>query len=174
MNWDAVGAVGEILGALGVIVSLAYLALQIRKSDQTARAESLQALWDGARDRSFNPQFADPEIGDLFAKGLTDFDSLSKSEKRRFQWLFTEHIFQAQQAYDLFQSNLIEEVDYQAWIYYTSTLLQTPGGTAVWRYVENTITPTIKNVLNQFLVDNPNTPSWIELNPFFNETIGED
>ena len=66
--WDASGAIGEILGAAGVIGTLAYLAIQIPKSDQTARANSLQALCDGARDRSFNPNFPDPEIGDLFAK----------------------------------------------------------------------------------------------------------
>lgn len=32
LNWDAVGAIGEMLGAAGVIVSLAYLAVQIRQS----------------------------------------------------------------------------------------------------------------------------------------------
>ena len=36
---DAIGAVGEILGASGVIVSLLYLSTQIRRSDRTARAE---------------------------------------------------------------------------------------------------------------------------------------
>ena len=32
MNWDAIGAVGEIIGALAVVVTLAYLAVQIRAS----------------------------------------------------------------------------------------------------------------------------------------------
>ena len=30
MNWDAIGAVGEIVGASAVVLSLAYLAVQIR------------------------------------------------------------------------------------------------------------------------------------------------
>ncbi len=30
MNWEAIGAVGEVLGAIGVIVTLGYLAVQIR------------------------------------------------------------------------------------------------------------------------------------------------
>ena len=30
MNWDSVGAVAELLGAVGVILSLAYLASQVR------------------------------------------------------------------------------------------------------------------------------------------------
>lgn len=38
MNWDAVGAVGEMLGALFVFVSLIYLASQIRDSTRQSRA----------------------------------------------------------------------------------------------------------------------------------------
>jgi hypothetical protein len=32
MNWDAIGAIAETLGAVGVIASLVYLATQIRHS----------------------------------------------------------------------------------------------------------------------------------------------
>lgn len=30
MNWDAIGTIGEIIGATAVVVSLVYLATQIR------------------------------------------------------------------------------------------------------------------------------------------------
>ena len=36
MNWEAIGAVGEILGAAGVIVTLVYLARQIHVSNRAA------------------------------------------------------------------------------------------------------------------------------------------
>jgi K+ transporter len=32
MNWDAIGAVGEMIGALALVVTIAYLALQVRAS----------------------------------------------------------------------------------------------------------------------------------------------
>ncbi len=32
MNWDAIGAIAELLGAVGVIASLVYLATQIRQN----------------------------------------------------------------------------------------------------------------------------------------------
>ncbi len=34
MNWDAIGAIAELLGAVGVIASLIYLATQIRQSHE--------------------------------------------------------------------------------------------------------------------------------------------
>ncbi|MDH3469619.1 MAG: hypothetical protein OES26_27665 [Gammaproteobacteria bacterium] len=44
MNWEAIGAIGEILGAAGVIATLAYLAVQIRQNTKTARAATRQEL----------------------------------------------------------------------------------------------------------------------------------
>ena len=32
INWEAIGAVGEVVGALAVVVSIVYLAIQIRQS----------------------------------------------------------------------------------------------------------------------------------------------
>ncbi len=36
MNWDAIGAIAELLGAVGVIASLIYLATQIRLGEFSA------------------------------------------------------------------------------------------------------------------------------------------
>ena len=37
MNWEAIGSIAEILGALGVIASLLYLSVQVRQSTQATR-----------------------------------------------------------------------------------------------------------------------------------------
>lgn len=42
MNWDAIGAGAELLAAVGVIVSLLYLALQIRQNTESVRANTFQ------------------------------------------------------------------------------------------------------------------------------------
>jgi hypothetical protein len=44
MNWEAIGAVGEVLGAIGVIATLGYLALQIRQNSNTVRSSIRQAI----------------------------------------------------------------------------------------------------------------------------------
>jgi hypothetical protein len=53
MNWEAIGALGEILGALAVIGTLVYLARQIGQSVSIARASqnrSLMESYEGIND----------------------------------------------------------------------------------------------------------------------------
>lgn len=38
MNWEAIGAVGEVLGAIGVIITLIYLASQLRQNTRELRS----------------------------------------------------------------------------------------------------------------------------------------
>ena len=43
MNWEAAGAIGEIVGALAVFITLAYLAVQIRQNTGAVRAAALDS-----------------------------------------------------------------------------------------------------------------------------------
>lgn len=40
MNWDAIGAIGEILGAVAVVVSIGYLSFQVRSNTRAMRASA--------------------------------------------------------------------------------------------------------------------------------------
>ena len=47
MNWDAIGAIGDFVGGAAVIVTLAYLALQVKASRAESTASSIAALGPG-------------------------------------------------------------------------------------------------------------------------------
>ena len=40
MNWEEIGAIGDVVGATAVVVSLIYLATQVLASTRLARAEA--------------------------------------------------------------------------------------------------------------------------------------
>ena len=40
MNWDAIGAIAELAGAIGVIASLVYVETQIRHNTRASAVES--------------------------------------------------------------------------------------------------------------------------------------
>lgn len=77
MNWEAIGAVGEVLGALGVVVTLGYLAVQIRQNTvsmeqgrRLALAQAYQMRADSLQ--SMVVDAANSKVGAILVK-LTGF-----------------------------------------------------------------------------------------------------
>ena len=81
MNWDAIGAIGEILGALAVVVTLGYLAVQIRQSTAVARSSTRQAIAQMSMESGSNVA-NDPEIAALMIRDLKG-EELSEVEQLR-------------------------------------------------------------------------------------------
>ena len=46
MNWEAISAVGQIVGAAGVIISVIYLAQQVRSNARQTRPASMRSMSD--------------------------------------------------------------------------------------------------------------------------------
>jgi len=172
MNWDAVGAVAEIVGALGVLVTLIYLATQIRDNTRSLQAVSLQSVLEGPRDRYFLPMAQSGDMADIYGRGLTSMNNLDDQEKRRFFYMIYEQYFQMQQVWQLRERDLIPQVDYDAWLEYTISLTQSPGGAEMWQHCKQVITPTIAQVIEQGLEDYGDRDSFISRIPLF-DTSGK-
>lgn len=83
MNWDAIGAVGEMVGASGVILSLVYLASQIRSQNTESRLAAVTE-WTNQWNE-WTASFADhPQLSELWVKGSADFHSLSQAESVQY------------------------------------------------------------------------------------------
>lgn len=88
------GAIGEIVGALGVVASLIYLAVQIRHStrqislslEATKLAAFEQNVESGNQVREL--LITNPGVAELLLKGLADYRSLRGTEKFRCDMLF--------------------------------------------------------------------------------------
>ena len=83
MNWDAIGAIAELLGAAGVILSLLYLAGQVRQANKLTKRNAAQSLL-AARGELARFVSSDAELSDLFWNGVETPDELSESEWKRF------------------------------------------------------------------------------------------
>ena len=91
MNWDAIGAVGELIGASAVFISLVYLAVQIKnskRSDQIIAASQAAS----AVDEWIGQIVRDGELHDLYRRGLSEYESLSREEKSRFAMLIMQFL----------------------------------------------------------------------------------
>jgi hypothetical protein len=45
MNWEAIAAIGEVLGAVAVVITLVYLAKQLRENTKSIKLQSVEATF---------------------------------------------------------------------------------------------------------------------------------
>ena len=89
MNWEAVSAIGQVTGAIAVIATLLYLSVQIRHSVLALRNTNAWAINEGLS--TLNGRIAtDPELADIWLRGVKDLDSLSPIDRERFRTLCME------------------------------------------------------------------------------------
>ena len=82
MNWDAIGAVGEIIGALAVVVSVVYLAAQVRKQTTESRltaTRELSRLYNETLDHAFQEK----EFSSLYLSALQNYDDIPREDRYR-------------------------------------------------------------------------------------------
>ncbi len=99
MNWDAIGAVAELLAALGVIVSLFYLAVQIRQSSNVSRLALLENYVTGQR-AAFDKILENPDLYRVWRLGSTSPDEMSDEDRERFGMILFSIFNQIYLAYE--------------------------------------------------------------------------
>ena len=86
MNWDAIGAIGEVFGALAVVVSVVYLATQVRKQTEEARLTASRDLASQLGD-AIQTITEDDGFAEIWLKGVRDYEALPEKERIRLSFL---------------------------------------------------------------------------------------
>ena len=107
MNWDAIGAVGEIVGAVAVIVTLIYLAIQIRDSARAPRAAAVTDATTGMQ-AFYEALGSDLQTAKLFLDGMIDPDSLAKHEQFQFVMLLHSAFLGFQRSFFLSRAGTLD------------------------------------------------------------------
>ncbi len=130
MNWEAIGAVGEILGAVAVVISLIYVGFQIR---QQTREHRLAAIHEATQNfmESLKP-FNDPQVTELWIRGLKDFDGLSEADRLQMISVLTINLRAVQDAYYQASESRLDDGVWDGMVRFYGTILSTPGAMRIW------------------------------------------
>lgn len=88
MNWQAISAVSGIIGAVAVVVSLIYLAIQIRDDAKASRAAAVTDATAGIQ-AWYQELGSHPQTAKLFLDAMSNPDALSREDQ--FQFLMLVH-----------------------------------------------------------------------------------
>ena len=146
MNWDAIGAIAELAGAVGVILSLVYLAMNIRqntgqmeRNERAARGAAYQDVLSNLQ-TYLTPVSADAELSEIFRRGLLDCRELTEAEFFRFNWMVGGYMTNLDNVYYQYCDGVVSEARWQIMLNHVRYFARTPGFRDWWdQWDESTV-----------------------------------
>jgi hypothetical protein len=150
MNWDAIGAIAELLGAIGVIASLVFLAMQLRQNTHALRAGAYQQYEQNVYSRT-RDSIAIPGMDRVMRLGLVDFEQLDEDDKFRFGVQLNYGFRSFDNAYYQYRAGLLDEDRWQISARTLVSFLQNPGVAHWWRSTPSTLSPEFIALVEEIL-----------------------
>jgi len=132
MNLNDLANLGQIIGALAVVISLFYVAHSIRQNTNAVRSGTAQTVHEHFA-KWYHLVAADDELSQIVAKGLRDYGSLSEKERVRFVATFMAFLSYSQNAFLKWREGLLASPLWLGWELVIMNLVCAPGGKVFWK-----------------------------------------
>jgi len=132
MSLEQAAYVAEIMASFATLVTLVYLSIQIRRSNQLSYTESRRAS------NSVTAQLAtilgeSQETSDFFMQGLLDNTTFSPSEELRFDFMFSLVVSNADLAFADYEMGIVDQAAFDNGSGPLLKMLNLPGGRSYWK-----------------------------------------
>jgi len=132
MSLNDLANIGQVIGAIAVVVSLIYVALQIRQNTAAIRSATAQSVHEHFA--NWYQQFAtDESLSEVAVKGLKDYGALSETQKARFVSIFMAFLSYGQNAFLKWRQGLLSQSLWIGWEQVLMNLLGASGGKSLWK-----------------------------------------
>jgi hypothetical protein len=154
MNWEAIGAASELVGAVAVVVSLLYLAIQIKGNTESARTSTYQSVVSefGTLNRAMA---STPDLSMLYAQAMEDFESLSPEDKARCSQLFFVSFHNFENMYYQYKKGYLEDDVWVGWRRLMLAYHARPGFQVWWSFRSEVFSKSFVDFLSTEELDIP-------------------
>ena len=133
VNWEAISAIGQIVGALAVVISLIYLAREVRSNAHATQQATMHSTSDTFN--RWSQQLTEhPDLAELYYRGIHDFESLEGADLARFGALMLQGCFEPWRL--VYYQHLEGHLDPRVWRGFEAAMRDFnayPGVQAWWR-----------------------------------------
>jgi hypothetical protein len=143
MNWEAIGAVGEVAGAIAVVMTLAYLAIQIKQSNIVARCTVRQSIADSITSMATSLELSD-DLASIMQKKI-DGEELEPHELRRLEARCYGALRKWQNIYFQYGEGLVSTEEWESYRLNLDVLLQNKFYQDYWHKYELTFTAQFRD-----------------------------
>ena len=143
MNWEAIGAVGETLSAIAVLITLGYLAMQIRQSTRATRSSaSNSAMRDISHVTENNGPYNDLVMKSLRVEELTPAERVSMVERFVTIMRTFENLWYQQQLGNLSLDQFERQLDILRWA------VTVPAARRMWVHLAPAFDPGFRAIVD--------------------------
>lgn len=142
MTVETLTLVVELIGSVGIIATLAFLAEQVRQSANQARADNQRAIsnrWIEAQ----NSVFRTEDGAEFIRRALNDFAALKPAEKGRFNAFMLDLLVAFQAVSDLHERRLIAHDLFVATQRVLAGYMRCPGAADYWKTTRDEYPPAL-------------------------------
>lgn len=128
---EALGNIGSFVGGVAVVISLIYLAAQIRHNTRATRLAAMQSAMLASQNVGILP-VGDRDLARIVRVGLTTPDELDPDEFQQFRY-YLINLLRVHE--DMFVQNKAGIIDDETWDARTRslrTIFSMPGGKKIW------------------------------------------
>ena len=130
MDLTQLANLGEFIGGLAVLVTLVYLAVQVRQTKEMTRMESARST---SKDyTSLLLQMMVPENMELLRRGFDDFESMEPNDQARLHVWFSAMFMAAQTTFAQSKLGVAEEGMTRTVEGFNAAAIRSPGLAAWW------------------------------------------
>jgi len=127
MSLSELASIGSFASGIAVLISLIYLALQIRQAEKNQRAIIQQARATRASD--FSLFTANPGIADVWARGLAGDETFTLAELRQYMAIFRAMLNNMEDSFFQHRSRLLKDDAFES----SMSLMRAGFGTLAWK-----------------------------------------
>jgi hypothetical protein len=145
VNWEAISAIGQVAGAAAVVVTLAYLARQIRDNTNAVQgAMEMEVAHQLANWNATRP----PEERMIWSRAARG-EELSETEATAFVWMTAGYFFLCEGWYRQFKRGLMKAEVWEEHADGAVGMLASPYIRAWWEHRVSSLSPEFRSYIEQ-------------------------
>lgn len=152
MDWNAIAAVGQLAGAAAVLITLIYLARQVRQANQQSLLDAFRHTYDSLNGWARSIVESE-QVSSIILRGRQSYTDLTETDRLRFDHMHLIFLNIIEAHYIQVQKTAMDEA-YRRWAMENLTALvrgylDYPGCREFWQQVQQFYEPAIQKLITE-------------------------
>lgn len=148
MSLEDLGNIGEAIGGIAVIITIVYLAIQIRQNTRAVRAAAFQQVVDSfAEFSAFLSR--DRDLVEIVINGNKDYHSLNEVDQTRYDLAMRSFLRRAENVFFQTEQGTVEAETWTGIRGNLITVFRAPGFQTWWKRQTRYFNPAFRDFLEQ-------------------------